>query len=341
VYKLTGLLARDHSYVGGLFSSRSQRMEEWKWEVNKLNGDYFLNNDGLLIFVRSWTLTRSPKACIIILHGLTEHSGLYDQTARALNEQDYVVIAMDLQGHGRSEGDRFYVKRFKDYVEDAVALVLIAKEKFPNLDIFILGHSMAGLIAIATAEKLQKELKGLVLSAPILASPSIPKDATTKAKAAISGALGEFLPHLALFEMDASNLVKSEKVRSILENDPLRVGKVPVRTDSELLDNISPGNDAAKTIKLPLLIVHGAADQLAPMAGSEAFVKAYIHSDKSLLKIPGALHNVLLEENGAETLKGITRWLGAHLSPSLAPWANNVTNTMANAIKQGFTQLKQ
>jgi hypothetical protein len=80
---------------------------------------YFRNASGLFIFWRRW-LPVSPRGCVILVHGFGEHSGRYEHVAAALTEVGWAVYACDHQGHGASEGDRAYTKRFDDFADDVL-----------------------------------------------------------------------------------------------------------------------------------------------------------------------------------------------------------------------------
>ena len=72
------------------------------------------------------------------------------------------VYALDLRGRGQSEGERFYVENFADYVSDLATLIKLAKSREPGLPVFLLGHSAGGVISCVYALDHQAELAGLI-----------------------------------------------------------------------------------------------------------------------------------------------------------------------------------
>jgi alpha-beta hydrolase superfamily lysophospholipase len=57
------------------------------------------------------------------------------------------VYALDLRGRGRSDGERFYVEKFADYVSDVATVIALAKTREPGLSVYLLGHSAGGAVS--------------------------------------------------------------------------------------------------------------------------------------------------------------------------------------------------
>jgi alpha-beta hydrolase superfamily lysophospholipase len=109
----------------------------------------FKGAGGLNIFFRSWHPSQAAKGVVAIVPGFNSHSGYYDWVAMQLTGNGLAVYAIDLRGRGKSDGERFYVQNFEDYVTDAASFVSIVKEKEKGLPVFMLGHS-AGVSLHAT-----------------------------------------------------------------------------------------------------------------------------------------------------------------------------------------------
>ncbi|MCB1489235.1 MAG: alpha/beta hydrolase, partial [Bauldia sp.] len=107
---------------------------------NRFNG-----TGGLRIFYRSWQPAESPRGVVVLVHGFNSHSGYYIWTANRLVASGLAVYALDLRGRGQSDGERFYVDSFADYVSDVSGVVAIARSAHPGLPLFLLGHSAGGV----------------------------------------------------------------------------------------------------------------------------------------------------------------------------------------------------
>jgi len=105
------------------------------------------------LFLQSWAHTKvEPIGCVLITHGIAEHSDCYDHVAKALCDHGWFVYAWDLQGHGKSQGKRGYVKDFKDFSRDLKSIIKKIKEDEtkPTDNFHLIGHSMGGLITLQT-----------------------------------------------------------------------------------------------------------------------------------------------------------------------------------------------
>lgn len=84
---------------------------------------------GLKIFLRSWRPEGTPRAVIVICHGVNSHGGQYGWAAEQFVKGRLAAYALDLRGRGKSEGERFYVENVADYVSDVAGVVRIAKSR--------------------------------------------------------------------------------------------------------------------------------------------------------------------------------------------------------------------
>ena len=118
---------------------------------------------GLNIFSRSWRpASGTARGVVAIVPGFNSHSGYYEWVAAQLAADGLAVYAIDLRGRGRSDGERFYVQNFEDYVTDVASFVSIIKEKEKGLPVFMLGHSAGGVVACSYTLDHQQELAGLI-----------------------------------------------------------------------------------------------------------------------------------------------------------------------------------
>src|SRR5262249_49339175 len=122
--------------------------------------------DGVLgrrIFWRSWTPDGAPaRAVIVLVHGLGEHSGRYDHVVARLVGEGYAVHTVDHRGHGRSDGHRAFIEDMDNVVADVDTLVDRAVAAQPGAPVYMLGHSMGGLIGLRYALAHQERLAGLI-----------------------------------------------------------------------------------------------------------------------------------------------------------------------------------
>ncbi len=118
------------------------------------------------IYYQCWLPESDPKAVLLVVHGLAEHSGRYMNVVDYFTPRGYAVYGIDHIGHGKSDGDRVYVERFDDFVQTLELFTDMIRQWQPGHPIFLVGHSMGGLIGAAYLLDYQDELAGAVLSGP-------------------------------------------------------------------------------------------------------------------------------------------------------------------------------
>jgi alpha-beta hydrolase superfamily lysophospholipase len=96
---------------------------------------------------RTWHPEGAPRAIVVIVPGFNSHSGYYRWVAEQFVAHGLAVHALDLRGRGQSDGERFYVAKFADYVDDVATFVTLAKSAHPGLPVFVLGHSAGGVVS--------------------------------------------------------------------------------------------------------------------------------------------------------------------------------------------------
>src|SRR3977135_3044317 len=126
-------------------------------------GEGTLDTTGdLKLFFRSWRPATKPRGVVAIIPGFNSHSAYYAWTAEQLVARGLAVYAVDLRGRGKSDGERFYVQKFFDYVNDAAEFLKIARSQEPGVPVFLLGHSAGGVVACLYVLEHQPELAGLI-----------------------------------------------------------------------------------------------------------------------------------------------------------------------------------
>ena len=261
---------------------------------------------GRQIVWRSWLPEGQPRAIVVISHGFGEHSGRYEHVAARLTAEGYVVYALDHHGHGRSAGPRAQIS-FADAVADLDRLVVLAREQNPGTEVFLLGHSMGGAIALRYAIAHEQRLAGLIVSAPLV-------EVEGRAGAKLVGrALGALAPGLPLAKLDPSLVSRDPAVVTAYVEDPLvHHGPVPAGTVAEFLRHAATLPDDVPAIKLPTLIQYGTADRLCTPAGSVMVSERIGSTDTTIKAYEGLYHEIFNEPERARVLDDTSSWLSAH-----------------------------
>ena len=257
------------------------------------------------IYYRQWNLssTLSPakgspakgspaKGVVLLVHGICEHCQRYDPLAHALNNAGYAVSAIDLPNHGRSDGQKGHVESFADFQTAVHGLYQRTKAAYPDSPIFILGHSMGGLITSRFLIDHQDKFTGALLSGPAIQTAQEPP----AWQVSLIKGIAKFLPTIGLVPVDGSMVSRDQKVVDAYNSDPL-VGRNKLTSNLlvEFDKTMREVKQRAQTIKLPLLIMHGTADQLTMPEGSQWLHDTVASTDKTIRMYEGLYHEAFNE----------------------------------------------
>jgi alpha-beta hydrolase superfamily lysophospholipase len=225
---------------------------------------------------QSWT-PASPRGVIVIIHGLAEHSGRYQETAKFLSENGWAVYACDLRAHGLSpdppKAGRVHVNRFEDYFRDVDALTGLARERHPELPIYLLGHSMGGLISIRYSLEKPAGLAGVIISSPALGThPEFKPPFLLKLMVSILSRLAPRL--LVASDLDTQAISRDPAVVKTYIDDPLVSQKVSTRWYSEIMKSMRKAHSGAATLRIPMLLMQSGADRLVDPEAPGRWAKA-------------------------------------------------------------------
>jgi alpha-beta hydrolase superfamily lysophospholipase len=245
--------------------------------------------------------------------GFNAHSGYYGWVGEQLAARGISAYAIDLRGRGASQGERFFVERFSDYVDDVARLVRLAKSREPGLPVFVLGHSAGGVVSCLYALEQQGELAGLVCESFAYQVPA-PEVALSVLKG-----LSHLAPHAHVLRLKNADFSRDPAAVAKMDRDPLIANEVqPTLTVAELVRADERLKREFSRITLPVLILHGTSDKAAKPAGSQSFYEAAGSSDKTLKLYDGYFHDPLNDLGKERVMTDITDWLEQRLAPRSA-----------------------
>lgn len=260
----------------------------------------------LALHTRHWPVSEPSGAGVLLVHGLAEHCGRYEEVAATLNAAGYPVWALDLPGHGHSAGRRGHVECFQNYIDAVAELRGQVAASHPQLPVVLLGHSMGGLIAASTLLQAADQYAGCVLSGAALQSPLQPG----WLQMTVIRILSRLAPTLGVLQLDADGVSRDPVVVQNYRDDPLVYdGKVSARLVRQLFAAMQGVRDNAAAIEAPLLILHGEADAMTAAEGSRWLQQAVAASDKSLHIYPGLYHEIFNEPERKQVYADVVAWL--------------------------------
>lgn len=240
----------------------------------------------------------NPKATIIITHGLAEYGEYYKEVAKQLNEASYSVVLYDFRGHGRSQGKRGDIKRYQQLTEDLHILVTFCKDEL-NLPVYLIGHSMGGVITHLYALTYH-DIAGVIVSASPFYTPnqlSVFKMIGYRLFGSLRFKTNYDDPRLTSIEHD-------KRVNPyVLKSFTLRlVGETLIRGLRYIKKNLVK-------YELPVLLLQGKEDLIVPVKQSQLYFDSIASEDKTLKLYPNAKHNVFDEYSTKEMVDDIIFWL--------------------------------
>lgn len=266
----------------------------------------FTNAKDASIYYQSWKPDGTPRAVIVVVHGVAEHSGRYERFAKYFVERGFAVFALDHPGHGRSNGTPGHVGRFSEYIQTVDQLCGRVAEEMRDIPQILLGHSMGGLICTSYLLQNQDAFLGCILS-----GPAIKTDVEPGAfQMALIRFLARALPKVGVLQLDSRGVSRDpEEVKRYLEDPLVYNGKLSARLVSELFEEMERVQVEASRISLPMLILHGGEDSMASPQGSHFLAERVASKNKTLEIYPGLYHEIFNEPEREQVFDDILRWL--------------------------------
>jgi alpha-beta hydrolase superfamily lysophospholipase len=276
-------------------------------EAEARHEEGFLHSaDHLRLYWQRYT-PPSPRATVVVLHGAGDHCGRYPGITAALVRAGFQVALVDFRGHGQSDGRRWYVDGFHDYLRDLDAFVAkLSQDGIAGERLFVVGHSQGGLIAALWAIGHKRLLSGLVLSSPWFRMAKPPP-----APMVLAGRLvGMFVPWLPIpSPLDSSQLTSDVELQRWTDHDPLYGRKVTPRWFEEAKRAQLEALRRAPELETPLLVLAAGADPVSDVGAERAFYDAVPGTEKKLVIYEGFLHELFNERRRDEPIGETVDWI--------------------------------
>ncbi len=274
--------------------------------------------DGARLALRHWPVQDGRRLGVVaISHGLGEHGGRYVRLARLLNDEGLDVLAMDHYGHGDSDGARGRITHPLRLVEDLDLLLARARELAGGAPVFLLGHSMGGLVAarwVMGARPGRPAIDGLILSSPALAADLGP------VQRLMLRVLPPLLPELAVGNgLDPQGLSHDPQVVRDYLADPKVHDRISGRLARFIMDEGQQVLATAARWTVPTLLLWAGSDRPVSPAGSEAFARAAPAGVVTARCFSALYHEIFNESDPAPVDAALVDWLRPRLQAALEP----------------------
>jgi len=261
------------------------------------------------LYYQGWLPDGEVRAVVVVFHGLAEHGGRYINVVSQLVPQGFAVYALDLIGHGKSSGDRLYVNCFEHLTDPLKTFLDMVKTWQPGKKVFMLAHSMGGLVGAYFLLDHQDELDGAAISGALTKVP----DNITPITMFMAKALAKLAPKVRLAGVDSSGISRDPDEVAAYVNDPLVYGgNTTARMGAEMIRAMERVKAEMDQITLPVLILHGGSDYLSDPEASQLLYDGVGSEDKSLKTYEGYYHEIYNDIGKEVPLADLLAWLEAH-----------------------------
>lgn len=244
---------------------------------------------------------KNPKGVVIITHGIALHSIYYRKMAELLNEAGYSVLLYDVRGHGKSQGKRGDVKSVYQFTADLYELIEHVRT-ITDVPVYLLGHSMGGIITKVYATMYDNFDGTIILSSPVS-----------------SKALGilNMLPSWMVGFMKVKTDFSDPRLSHFPPSDNVDPYALKFFTGRLIIQTLKKGTKHIEknisSYKKPVLVMHGSDDKLVKPEASKNFYESIPYEDKALVIVEGGYHNLNNDTVTEQVLDEITKWLNNHL----------------------------
>jgi alpha-beta hydrolase superfamily lysophospholipase len=270
--------------------------------------DVLQTTDGVSLDIHIWE-PEKPKAIILAIHGGLAHAGDYVTPALFFKDKGIATAAYDLRGHKQ---EKTFIKNFQLFLDDTESFLQWGKEKFKNLPIFIMAHSMGSLIAthLGIQNKMEQfGVKGFIMSSPyyqnaVKVSPIV---------IPMVKVLGKLIPQMVIPSPDITDFLTHDQTITKRhrqdEHDGLRSAKPTMRFGSELLKAQKWVNENITKWHHPLFAVVAGDDQVADATEAERLLKSIDKKHLTYLFHKDNYHENYNETNREDTFTQIHNWI--------------------------------
>lgn len=267
---------------------------------------------GIRLFFRD-SRVENERAGVLIVHGVAEHSGRYARLTQELADIGIRTFAYDHRGHGMSSGKRVHISRFGEYLDDLEQMIEKSRNALPaQKPLFILGHSMGGLIALNYAQNGGAKVDGLIVSSPGLAiavKPPVIKEVAVKT-------ISRLFPGLSFDnELDSRLLSHDPEIVEAYNNDPLVHRKITARWAVEYIHTAEQTCTRPDCIELPVLMQVAGDDRIVSPEASRIFFEGVSSGDKTLHFYDSLYHEIYneAEDSRAQVINDLKTWINKHV----------------------------
>ncbi len=267
------------------------------------------SSNGETLWGQVWEPEEKARAVLVLVHGLGEHIQRYQHVAEKLNAKGIALLGFDQQGHGKTGGKRGVINSAAGLMEDITQALKLARELFPDLPVFLYGHSMGAVEVLYYGLNGPERPTGIIATSPALDTASM-----SKAQRGLVGLLKNLLPDLAVNNgLPIDGLSHDAASNQAYREDLLVHPKASVRLAAFMMDAAEDVMAKANEWDVPLYLAHGSADPICPVAGSDQFAQQ-LGSKVTYKRWDGLFHETHNELEKDVVIAAMLDWVEGQIS---------------------------
>lgn len=264
---------------------------------------FMINTQNMKIFTQSWQpadSNRRLKGVVGMIHGYTSESGwIFELNAVAAAKAGFYVCALDLQGHGLSDGPPDHITDTHPLVQDCLQYFDSARSRYPRVPHFLYGESLGAALAILVCLRQKTAWRGLILSGAMCEvskkfKPMWPLEKLLPAAAFVAPSW-----RIAITRPPVRQSYKEKWKRKLVEKSPNRktCGRPTAATALQLLNVCEYIKRNCHELEVAMLILHGGDDMICDPEGAKYLHQTAASKDKTLKIYDGVWHQLIGETN--------------------------------------------
>ena len=279
----------------------------------------FRGKDGdnrIALFGQAW-LPDHPRGLVLLVHGFAEHTGNYGQLIQDLVSRRFAVTAVDLRGHGLSEGVRGHVDSPTAYAEDLEAWMdTVYSVISPSKPLYLWGHSMGALacLQVLLRNRMPQRISSAVLTSPFLGFPAM--RGLRKLAFNMGPLIARVAPAVPLpSAIDPADLSTDQYYLSRRMEDPLIHRSVTPIWVQNMQKAIRQVQSQARDFEnhAPVLLMLAGDERITNLLAARSFAFHALSAIKhKVIEFPGALHELEKESLRGRVLQETFAWFESH-----------------------------
>ena len=272
----------------------------------------FPSADGTDLYWQRLQPDTTPRAKLLFVHGLAEHSGRYRHVLEHFANHGYDCWAFDYRCHGKSPGERVHVSNFDEFTSDLAAAHDLVQKTDPSLPFFLVGHSQGGLLVLRSTLAFPEGHDGVIVSSPFLGLH--PESAPPKLLHMVANIVSTFAATSMFSKVaDPSFLSRSEGIAEAYIADPLVSDTVSARWFTEVQRAQAETAGFADKLSVPALVMQSGADRLTDPEATRRWAGNAPAKLVEYVEWDGLYHEMFNEPEQQQVFEKMESWLGKQL----------------------------